>query len=88
MKELGKKVCEAVESGTLVQPFNAAMIRAACPGWSDRTYHVFLAEHTAATGNTNELFERVSFGLYRLYRPCSETPSAEANVAPVAVTGD
>jgi hypothetical protein len=61
MKELGKKVCEAVESGTLVEPFNAAMIRAACPGWSDRTYHVFLAEHTAATGNTNELFERVSF---------------------------
>jgi hypothetical protein len=88
MKELAKKICEAVDSGTLIEPFNAAMIRAACPGWSDRTYHVFLTEHAAGVGNPNELFERVSFGLYCLYRPCSEIDSTDANNAHVVMTGD
>ena len=73
VKGFGKQICEAVESGILPEPFNAAMIRAACPGWPDKDYHIILTDHTIGSGCSTELFERVSFGLYRLCR----TPAAE-----------
>jgi hypothetical protein len=63
-----KQICAAVESGSLDEPFNAAMIRTACPGWEDKAYHIVLSEHAVGNGCTHELFERVSFGLYRLVR--------------------
>jgi hypothetical protein len=44
------------------------MIRAACPGRDDKDYHIILSDHAVGTGCSNELFERVSFGLYRLAR--------------------
>ena len=67
-KDLGKQICDAVESGDLSEPFNAAMLRKACPGWADRDYHIILSDHTTGGGCSNELFERVSFGLYRVFR--------------------
>jgi hypothetical protein len=72
VKDLGKQICEAVEVGKLDEPFNAAMIRAACPGWADRDYHIALTEHVTGNGRASELFERVSFGLYRLIPSQSE----------------
>jgi hypothetical protein len=80
VKDFGKLVCEAVESGTLVEPFNAVMIREACPGWADKTYHIVLSEHTAGNGCASELFERVSFGLYRVIRSQSEVGAERASV--------
>jgi hypothetical protein len=57
----------------LGEPFNAAMIRAACPGWTERDYHIVLSDHAVGIGCSNELSERVSFGLYPLLRrPASE----------------
>lgn len=75
MNAFEKQICAAVESGILDEPFNAAMIRTACPGREDKAYHIVLSEHTAGNGCTSELFERVSFGLYRLIRSpdCSES---------------
>ena len=51
---LEKQIYHAVESGVLDEPFNAAMIRAACPGLPDRIYHVFLAEHAVGNGSASE----------------------------------
>jgi hypothetical protein len=66
MKRFGSEIYQAVRSGHLAQPFSAAMVKRACPGWSDRTYHVFLPKHAEGNGSTTELFVRVSPGLYRL----------------------
>ncbi|MGB9416442.1 MAG: hypothetical protein WCB58_09000 [Acidobacteriaceae bacterium] len=73
MKALEKQIRAAIESGILNEPFNAAMIREACPGWEDKTYHIVLSEHAAGNGCSSEWFERVSFGLYRLIRPSDNT---------------
>jgi hypothetical protein len=66
MKEFASQIYAAVQSGQLKQPFNAAMVARACPGWADRTYHVFLAKHAEGNGHTTELFVRVAPGLYKL----------------------
>jgi hypothetical protein len=81
MKTLEKQICAAVEAGTLAEPFNAAMIRVACPGWADRDYHIVLCDHTAGGECSNELFERVSFGLYRLYQPTNPEPDDQRTSA-------
>jgi hypothetical protein len=80
VKDFGKQICEAVESGKLDEPFNAAMIREACPGWADRDYHIALTEHIPGNGCASELFERVSFGLYRLIRSQSDSSAERATV--------
>jgi hypothetical protein len=69
MKEFGSQIFRAVDSGILREPFNAKMLKAACPGWADRTYHIFLSKHAVGNGSTTELFLLVSRGLYRLNRP-------------------
>ena len=69
MRKLEKEICAAVENETLSEPFNAVMIKDACPGWDDRDYHLCIAEHGVGNGHNPELFERVSFGLYCLTRP-------------------
>ena len=66
MKEFASEVHVAVKSRKLSQPFNAAMVKKACPGWADRTYHTFFGKHAVGNGNTTELFVRVGRGLYRL----------------------
>ena len=81
MKSLEKQVQEAIEDGTLSEPFNAAMIKAACPGWEDRTYHLFLVDYVVGVGCKTELLERVSFDMFRLNRPTGEA-SAMTDEAP------
>ena len=66
MKELGSALYAAVKSGRLPEPFNAAMIERACPGWAQMTYSVFPAKHAVGNGSTTELFVRDGRGLYRL----------------------
>lgn len=81
MKAFEKQIRAAIESGILDEPFSAAMIREACPGWEDKTYHIILSEHAAGNGCASEWFERVSFGLYRLIRPSEETQRSNRHVS-------
>jgi hypothetical protein len=66
VKVFGSQIAAAVRSGRLAEPFTAAMVKRACPGWADRTYHVFLPKHAKGNGRTTELFIRVGRGFYRL----------------------
>jgi len=66
VKEFGSEIYDAVRTGELTQPFDAAMVKRACPGWADQTYYTFLGKHAAGNGHTTELFIRVKRGFYRL----------------------
>jgi hypothetical protein len=66
MKEFATQIHNAVKAGKLAEPFNAAMVKRACPGWAEKTYNVFLSKHAVGNGATTELFVRVSTGVYRL----------------------
>ena len=66
MRELATQIYAAVRSGRLVEPFNGAAAKAACPAWAPHTYSTFLAKHAVGNGHTTELFIRVGRGLYRL----------------------
>ena len=68
MKEFASQIYQAVKSGRLVEPFNAASLKDACPGWADHTYPTFLGKHSVGNGTTTELFVRVRRGWYRLKR--------------------
>lgn len=64
---LTRDIRAAVEAGSLREPFGAADVKRACPGFAERTYHVFLPKHRVGNpGGGTELFVRVSKGLYRL----------------------
>jgi hypothetical protein len=77
VSKLEEEICGAVENQVLSEPFNAVMMKEACPGWDDRDYHLCLADHAVGNGHNPELFERVSYGLYCLTRP---SPPAELGV--------
>lgn len=66
MKQFASEIYGAVKSGKLRQPFNAAMLERACPGWAPKTYAVFLGKHAVGNGRTTELFVRVERGVYRI----------------------
>jgi hypothetical protein len=66
MKSFASEIYAAVRSGRLREPFTAATVKQACPGWADRTYHVFLSKHAEGNGTTTELFVRVARGAYRI----------------------
>lgn len=66
MKEFASEIYAAVRSGRLREPFNARMVKDACPGWAENTYRVFLPKHAVGNGTTTELFVRVAPGSYRL----------------------
>jgi len=67
MKEFGTQIYAAVRSGKLKEPFNAAMVKKVCPGWSDRTYHTFLSKHAVGNADDNTpLFVREGRGFYLL----------------------
>ena len=66
MRKFASEIYAAVHSGKLAEPFSAAMVKRACPGWADATYHVFLGKHAVGNGATTELFERVTPGFYKL----------------------
>jgi len=65
MKEFASEIFAAVQSGKLKEPFCASTVMRACPGWAEKTYHVFLGKHAVGNGSTTELFIRVARGLYR-----------------------
>ncbi len=69
MKEFASDVFTAVRNGRLTEPFDAAMVKKACPGWAERTYHTFPGKHAFGNGATTELFVRVERGLYKLLSP-------------------
>jgi hypothetical protein len=63
-------IVAAVRSGQLVEPFNQADFRRACPGFGEGTYQAFLHKHRLGNpGGSTELFECVSPGLFQLLRP-------------------
>ncbi len=65
-----RSIVKAVDSGSLKEPFKAADMKAACPGFADRTYWRFLSKHSKGNpGDDTELFERVARGRYRLLKP-------------------
>lgn len=66
MKIFATEVYSAVKAGKLAQPFNAAMVKMACPGWASKTHHTFLGKHSVGNGKQTELFVRVQRGFYRL----------------------
>lgn len=66
MKTFAAEIYAAVRSGRLQEPFSAKMVKAACPGWADRTYGVFLPKHAVGNGSTTELFVRVAPGRFRI----------------------
>ena len=66
MKEFASKIYAAVRARRLPEPLDAEAVKRACPGWADRTYHVFLSKHALGNpGKYTELFVRVAPGLYR-----------------------
>ena len=66
MKRFASEIFSAVHRGELDEPFNAEMVKRACPGWADRTYSVFLPKHAVGNGKTTELFVQIARGRYRL----------------------
>ena len=66
MREFASEIYAAVRSGKLREPFSPAAVKRACPGWADKTYHVFLSKHAVGNGTTTELFIRVARGRYKL----------------------
>jgi len=68
MRKLASEIYSAVRNGKLKQPFNASMVKTACPGWADRTYPVFLPKHRIGNpGSNTELFRQVSPGFYKIF---------------------
>lgn len=66
MKEFASEIYAAVQSGRLREPFGPEDVRAACPGWAESTYRVFLPKHRVGNpGKASELFEQTSMGRYR-----------------------
>jgi len=61
-----EEVIAAIRSGRLEQPFNAEMVREACPGWSEKTYQTFFATHSVGRRGKPALFDRVGHGIYQL----------------------
>ncbi|MGD0519648.1 MAG: hypothetical protein ABSA48_00195 [Terracidiphilus sp.] len=69
MKKFASDVFIAARTGRLTEPFDAVMVKKACPGWAEHTYHTFLGKHALGSGATTEHFVRVDLGQYRLLRP-------------------
>ena len=59
----------ALQDGRLPPVFGPKEVAVACPGWSKRTYSVFLPKHRVGNpGGDTELFERAGPGLYRMLK--------------------
>jgi len=67
MKTFAAQIYAAAQGGILKEPFDAAMVKRACPGWAERTYPTFLPKHAVGNPGVNTaLFVRVGRGFYRL----------------------
>jgi len=74
MKQMASEIYEAAKRRKLPEPFNAEMVRKACPGWSKNSYSAFLPKHAYGNpGGNTELFVKVRRGFYRIidYWECS-----------------
>lgn len=57
----------AVEDRRLPRRFRSADVKRACPGWNDRTYHVFLPKHRSGNpGGYTAYFVQHEDGSYSL----------------------
>jgi hypothetical protein len=66
MEDFASEIYAAVKAKRLTEPFDADSVKRACPGWAERTYHVFLGKHAVGNpGKNTELFVRVAPGRYR-----------------------
>ena len=65
MRKFATQIYDAVKAGKLTEPFDAEMVRHACPGWSEKSYGVMLSKHAVGNGANKELFVRVKPGFYR-----------------------
>lgn len=63
-------IVNAVNSGTLTEPFSKLDFETACPGFGAGSYNAFLDKHSRENpGGNSELFERVSPGKFNILRP-------------------
>jgi hypothetical protein len=59
MQAFAVEVYAAVRSGKLAQPFSAATVKRACPGWAEGTYRNFFNKHRVGNAyGMPELFVR------------------------------
>jgi hypothetical protein len=66
MKQFAAEIYIAIRNGKLQEPFNADMVRQACPGWADRSYDTFLSKHEVNNPRDNSpLFKRTARGFYK-----------------------
>ena len=63
-----RRIRQAVEDGSLVEPFRAADVIAAGVSCAQSTPGTFLSKHRVGNGVTTELFVRVGRGEYKLNR--------------------
>ena len=67
MSRFVENIQRARRQGRLPYRFRAEDLKAACPGWADRTYKVFLSKHRVGNpGGYTPYFKRRSRGLYSL----------------------
>ena len=70
-----ERIRASVQAGTLLEPFNANMVRQACPGppdhhYAHHSYGVFLSKHCVGNpGDYREYFRRIGPGSYELVPP-------------------
>jgi hypothetical protein len=70
MSRIYTSIVNAVENGSLNEPFSVTDFRRTCRGFAYNTYTTFLAKHRKGNpGNYSEMFIRVSEGVYKLKRP-------------------
>ena len=63
-------IVEAVENGTLSEPFTTKDFKRACPNLGDGTYNAFLYKHREGNpGGNSELFIKISPGKFKCIRP-------------------
>jgi hypothetical protein len=67
MSRLMNDIRSAARRGDLPARFRPADVRAACPGWAEQTYRVFLPKHRRGNpGGYTAYFERNEDGTYSL----------------------
>lgn len=82
MKQFASQIYAAVDARRLTEPFNAAAVKCACPGWADTTYQSFLSKHVAGNrGGHTVLFARVAPGSYSLASATRLRPSGRDQAA-------
>ena len=67
MSKFVSDIRDARRDGRLPQRFYHNDVEKACPGWAEKTYHVFLPKHRRNNpGGYTAYFERYSDGSYGL----------------------